>query len=46
MHVTAWGEEGAICQAEQTFIPGIVEVRCFAANGVAMDSQFDVLIGS
>jgi hypothetical protein len=46
MHVTAWGEEGAICQVEQTFTSGIVEVRCFAANGVAMDSRFDVLIGS
>jgi hypothetical protein len=46
MQVTAWGEAGAICQAEQTFTFGIVEVRCFAANGVPVDTWFSVLVGS
>ena len=46
MQVTAWGEGSAICQAEQNFDGGSVKVQCFAANGVAMDSQFTVLLGS
>jgi hypothetical protein len=46
MQVTAVGQGAAICQAEQNFTGASVKVQCFAANGVAMDSQFDVLLGS
>jgi hypothetical protein len=46
MQVTASGAGSTICQAEQNFTGPSVKVRCFAANGVAMDSQFDVLLGS
>jgi hypothetical protein len=46
MQVTAWGGSGAICQAQQDFYTESVRVRCFTSNGVAMDSQFDVLLGS
>jgi hypothetical protein len=46
MQVTAAGEGAAICQAEQDFTGASVKVRCFAANGVNMDSQFAVLLGS
>ncbi len=46
MQVTASGEGSTICQAEQNFTGESVKVRCFSANGVSMDSQFDVLLGS
>jgi hypothetical protein len=46
MQVTAFGEGATICQAEQNFSGESVKIRCFASNGVSMDSQFTVLLGS
>jgi hypothetical protein len=45
MAVTAWGEDAAQCTATGMDVE-IAVVLCRAANGVAMDAQFVVLLGS
>ena len=43
--VTAWGEGDAQCNVYTRDTYSVV-VRCYAANGVPMDSQYTVLLGS
>ena len=44
--VTAYGQDGAQCKASYQGISDNVSVRCFAPNGVPIDTYFTVLYHS